>query len=116
MKAVVTDKRPCKLGRGEMRRVPQDRNFRGLVGYHLGCPRCGFVTIALQGDDRLLISEGEDGEVAFSQPVRCVFCGVWLALRAGEFEVREDEATRAIRCEGTNNDPLDRSAARSAMR
>lgn len=94
MKAVVTSKRPCKLGRGEMRRVPQDRSFRGLVGYHLGCPRCGFVTIALQGDEGLLISESAQCEVTFSRPVRCVFCSVLLGLRAGELECEEDAQSR----------------------
>lgn len=96
MKAVVTDKRPCKLGRGEMRRVPQDRSFRGLVGYHVGCPRCGFVTIALQGDEGLEISEDAGGEVSFSQAVRCVFCCVWLKLQAGVLQWTEDGTTRAV--------------------
>ena len=97
MKAVVTDKRPCKLGRGEMRRVPQDRSFRGLVGYHVGCPRCGFVTIALQGDEGLEICEGEGGEVTFSQSVRCVFCSVLLLLVRGEISWTEASATRLVR-------------------
>jgi hypothetical protein len=97
MKAVVTDKRPCKLGRGEMRRVPQDRNFRGLIGYHVGCPRCGFVTIALQGDEGLLISEGVGDEVTFSRPVCCVFCCCRLNLQAGEMSVHEDEQARPVR-------------------
>jgi hypothetical protein len=96
MKAVVTDKRPCKLGRGEMRRVPQDRSFRGLVGYHLGCPRCGFVTIALQGDEGLVVQEGMEGEVSFSRPVRCVFCCVLLSLEDGELLCSQDGATRQI--------------------
>jgi hypothetical protein len=43
MKAVVSSKRPCVLVRGEMRRVPQDRSYKGIVGYHVCCPRCGFV-------------------------------------------------------------------------
>jgi len=97
MKAVVTDKRPCKLGRGEMRRVPQDRSFRGLVGYHVGCPRCGFVTIALQGNEGLLISESALGEVTFSLPVRCVLCSVLLGLRAGELEWEEDAQSRPVK-------------------
>lgn len=97
MKAVLTDKRPCKLGRGEMRRVPQDRSFRGLVGYHVGCPRCGFVTIALQGDEGLLISESAQGEVTFSRPVRCVLCSVLLGLRAGELGWEEDVQSRPVK-------------------
>ena len=105
MRAVVTDKRPCKLGPGEMRRVPQDRSFRGLVGYHLGCPRCGFVTIALQGEGGLRIFEGDGLQVDFSQAVRCVFCCVWVSLR-------EDEATRVVQYRGTNNDTQERYATR----
>jgi hypothetical protein len=95
MRAVVTDKRPCKLGRGEMRRVPQDRRSRGLLGYHLGCPRCGFVTIALQGDEGLVINE-ERGEVSFSQLVRCVFCNVLLGLQGGQLQVIEDPLVRHV--------------------
>ncbi|MCU0659539.1 MAG: hypothetical protein MUF64_31025 [Polyangiaceae bacterium] len=94
MKAVVTDKRPCKLGRGEMRRVPQDRSFRGLVGYHVGCPRCGFVTIALQGDEGLEITESAGSEVTFSRPVRCVFCSALVGLQAGELGWEEDALSR----------------------
>jgi hypothetical protein len=97
MKAVVTDKRPCKLGRGEMRRVPQDRSFQGLVGYHVGCPRCGFVTIALQGDEGLEISEGAGGKVSFSRPVRCVLCSVLLRLQAGELDCEEDAQSRPVK-------------------
>lgn len=97
MKAVVTDKRPCKLGRGEMRRVPQDRSFRGLVGYHVGCPRCGFVTIALQGDEGLEICEGAGGEVTFSRPVRCVLCSVLLGLQAGDLGCEEDALSRPVK-------------------
>ena len=72
MKMVVTSKRPCQLRRGEMRRVPQDRSHRGLVGYHLGCPRCGFVTIALQGNAGLSITEAPDQAVTFSRAVMSV--------------------------------------------
>lgn len=96
MRAVVTDKRPCKLGRGEMRRVPQDRSCRGLVGYHLGCPRCGFVTIALQGDGGLLITEESEGAVSFSKEVRCVFCCVLLDLRGGTLRLTEDDLLRRV--------------------
>ena len=54
-----TSKPPCKLERGELRRVSQDRRF-GLVGYHVCCPRCGFVTVALNGNDGLVITESEE--------------------------------------------------------
>ena len=46
MRIVPSTKRPCRLERGEVRRVPQDRG--GLVvGYHVCCPRCGFVARSL---------------------------------------------------------------------
>ena len=54
-----TSKGPCKLERGEMRRVSQDRRF-GLVGYHVCCPRCGYVTVALNGSDGMVITETGD--------------------------------------------------------
>ena len=41
MKLVPSTKRPCRLERGEIRRVPQDRSNL-LVGYHVCCLRCGF--------------------------------------------------------------------------
>ena len=80
-----------------MRRVPQDRNFRGLIGYHVGCPRCGFVTIALQGDEGLEITEGAGGEVTFSRPVRCVLCCVLMGLHAGELVWEEDAQSRPVK-------------------
>jgi hypothetical protein len=91
-----TDKRPCKLERGELRRVPQDR--RGLiVGYHVCCPRCGFVTVALNGHAGLVITESEDGErVTFSEPLRCLYCAVLIALSDGEAQLEEDERVRRV--------------------
>ena len=47
IRMLPTSKGPCKLERGEMRRVSQDKRF-GLVGYHVCCPRCGYVTVALR--------------------------------------------------------------------
>lgn len=45
MRLQVTCRRPCELERGQARRVSQ--NPRGmLVGYHVCCPRCGYVTVA----------------------------------------------------------------------
>jgi hypothetical protein len=93
---VVTDKRPCRLGRGELRRVPQDRTYRGLVGYHVGCPHCGFVTAVLNGADGLAITEPETG-VTFSLPARCVFCAALLRLANGELTVEEDAHVRHVR-------------------
>ena len=50
MRLHVTDRRPCRLERGDLRRVPQNP-LSGVVGYHLCCLRCGFVTVALNGSD-----------------------------------------------------------------
>ena len=96
MKAVLTDKRPCRLGRGELRRVPQDRSFRGIVGYHVGCPHCGFVTAVLQGAEGIEISEAF-GVVSFSAPARCVFCNVQIHLVAGELTLEEGADVRHVR-------------------
>jgi hypothetical protein len=97
VRATVTDRRPCRLGRGELRRVPQDRSYRGIVGYHVGCPRCGFVTAVLHGVDGLHITEATDLAVSFSSPARCVFCGVLLHLTNGELALEEDAHVRNVR-------------------
>ena len=97
MRMLPTDKRPCKLERGEMRRVSQDRR-RLLVGYHVCCPACGFVTVALNGDDGLVITESEDGEdVWFSRPLRCVYCAVLIHLQSGNGRLEEDANVRRVR-------------------
>ncbi len=96
MRALVTSKRPCNLVRGEMRRVPQDRRYRGVVGYHVCCPKCGFVTAVLNGVGGLTITESADEAVSFSQPARCVYCSVWLHLAGGELTLEEDEHVRHV--------------------
>jgi hypothetical protein len=90
-------RRPCELEPGEMRRVPQDR--RGPpVGYHVCCPRCGFVTVALHGRDGLEIAEDEGGgRVSFSRPLRCLYCRVLIHLHGGEARLEEDERVRRVR-------------------
>ncbi len=77
--------------------MPQDRSYRGIVGYHVGCPRCGFVTAVLHGVDGLHIDESVDGIVSFSCAARCVFCGVLLRLTDGELGLEEDEHVRNVR-------------------
>ncbi|PIE16885.1 MAG: hypothetical protein CSA65_09880 [Proteobacteria bacterium] len=92
-----TSKGPCKLERGEMRRVSQDRRF-GLVGYHVCCPRCGYVTVALNGRDEMVITEEPaTGAVTFSVPQRCVFCQVLIHVRDGLGRLEEDEHVRDVR-------------------
>ena len=91
-----TNKGPCKLERGEMRRVSQNRRF-GLVGYHVCCPRCGYVTVALNGKDRMVITEDSEGSaVTFSKPLRCVFCQILIHVQDGLGTLEEDEHVRNV--------------------
>ncbi|NLH81129.1 MAG: hypothetical protein GX458_09855 [Phyllobacteriaceae bacterium] len=77
--------------------MSQDRR-RLLVGYHVCCPACGFVTVALNGHEGLAITESDDGtRVTFSKPLRCVYCAVLIHLRDGEAEMEEDEHVRRTR-------------------
>lgn len=97
MKVVPSTKRPCRLERGEVRRVPQSRGGL-LVGYHVCCPRCGFVTAALMGDAGLDIVEEQDPiDLTFSRPVRCTFCRVLLHVSHGELCLEEDADVRNVR-------------------
>jgi hypothetical protein len=96
MRAVVTDKRPCRLARGDIRRVPRARSYRGIVGYHVGCPRCGFVTAVLQGVEGRAITEDADGAVTFSVPAQCVYCNVQIELVGGELTLREAADVRHV--------------------
>ena len=89
MKAQVVDKPSCKLERGELRRVPQNPRIR-VVGYHVCCPACGFVTLAVNGDEGLVITEGEQG-LSFSRPVDCLYCEALVRLDCGEMILVEDE-------------------------
>lgn len=79
-----------------MRRVPQDRRYRGIVGYHLCCPRCGFVTAVLQGNAGMNITESREEAVSFSQPARCVYCCVLIHLSENELTIEEDERVRNV--------------------
>lgn len=97
MRVVPSSKRPCRLERGEVRRVPEERT-RLLVGYHVCCPRCGFITPALKGDAGLDIEEGvAPDELSFSRALRCTFCRVLLHLHHGELRLEEDADVRHIR-------------------
>ena len=94
---VLTNGRPCELERGDLRRVPQNTNHP-VIGFHVCCPRCGFVTIALAGYGGLEIEESEDHRlVTFSTPVRCAYCGVLIHLREGEATLEEDDRVRNVR-------------------
>jgi len=97
MKAVYSDRPPCKLDRGHLRRVPQNpRSY--IVGYHVCCLKCGFVTIALQGNKGLVITEDINAfEVSFSNPIRCTYCSVLIHINRGEINLEEDEHVRSVR-------------------
>ncbi|HMA95622.1 MAG TPA: hypothetical protein VKP30_23195 [Polyangiaceae bacterium] len=97
MRLIPTSKRPCNLELGESRRVPQDPRFP-IIGYHLCCPRCGFVSIAFQNHEGLVISEGATlGNVTFSKPLRCIYCAVLISVNDGNIRIEEDEHVRHLR-------------------
>ncbi|MBN2717912.1 MAG: hypothetical protein JXX14_18835 [Deltaproteobacteria bacterium] len=96
MKAVYSDSAPCKLARAHIRRVPQNKRSY-VVGYHVCCPQCGFVTIALQGKDGLTITENlHTLQVSFSTSLRCVYCNVLIHLHDGEMNIEEDAHVRHL--------------------
>ena len=96
MRVLPSNKRPCKLGRGEVRRVSQNR-MSLLIGYHVCCPRCGFLSVAFSGFDGLVISEGHaEDDLSFSQPHRCLFCRVLMHLAHGELRLEEDASVRSV--------------------
>jgi hypothetical protein len=97
MRLAPTSERPCALRRGQARRVPQNARA-AVLGYHICCPRCGYVTVALQGNDGLLIEESPDrAEVSFSKGLRCIYCKVLIHVTSGEITLEEDEHVRSVR-------------------
>ena len=97
MRLIPSTKRPCHLQGGEVRRVPQNRGGF-LVGYHVCCIRCGFVTAAIEGDAGLAITETKDpSDLSFSQPLRCTFCRVLMHVSHGELQLEEDANVRNVR-------------------
>ena len=81
MKMTKTDRRPCRMVAGDLRRVPQDCG-RGLIGYYFGCPRCGFVNIAVHGADGVSVGESAEGP-SLSVPLRCVKCRGLIRIAEG---------------------------------
>ena len=75
MKLVPSAKRPCRLERGEIRRVPQDRTNL-LVGYHVCCLRCGFNTPALAGEAMTVLCAAADVKAAERTRAREIFAAV----------------------------------------
>ena len=96
MKVQIVDRAPCELEPGELRRVPQNPRVR-VVGYHVCCPGCGFVSIAVDGDEGLAITEGEGpDDLSFSRPVECLYCEVLVRLDHGEIDTREGGDVRRL--------------------
>ena len=83
------------MQRGDLRRVPQNPAL-GLVGYHVACPRCGFVTPAVVGDRGLAIDEGAFG-VSFSRSVACVMCLVGIRIAHTTAALEEGPGVRPVR-------------------
>ena len=96
MRVKIVDRAPCELEPGELRRVPQNLRVR-VVGYHVCCPGCGFVTMAVDGDEGLAITEGEGpDDLSFSRPVECLYCEVLVRLDHGEIDTREGGDVRRL--------------------
>lgn len=96
MRVQPTDKLPCYLDPGEVRRVPRERRA-SVVGYHVCCPLCGFVTLVIQGAN-VRITEGPvPADLTLAVPVRCLYCQVLMHIQAGELRLEEDAHVRSIR-------------------
>ena len=90
MKARVVDRAPCELEPGELCRVPREPRGR-VVGYHVCCPACSFVTLAVNGDEGLAITEGDGANsLSFSQPAECLYCEAQVRVDHGEMSLVED--------------------------
>lgn len=89
-RAVLTNKAPCRFVRGDIRRVPDQRRHP-VVGYHVCCPRCGFVSMAIHKTEDFTISESSMGRVSFSSPLRCLYCCVLIHMNRNRITLEEDE-------------------------
>jgi hypothetical protein len=85
MKVTHTTHAPCCMSKGEVRRVPQDPRA-GLLGYHVGCPSCGYVTLLLHGRLGLGLLESPSGSVSTSKPFACLFCQRQWQLTVDELQ------------------------------
>lgn len=90
----VTARRPCRMKPCDLRRVPAGDDLR-LVGYYVGCPRCGWVTAAVHGDDGLVVTEHGE-RVSFSVPVVCTGCRVRIHLRDSDATLEETPDVRDL--------------------
>lgn len=80
MKVEHTKSAPCCMTRGQVRRVPQDTS-QPILGYHVACPMCGYVTLVLHGRLGVFLSEDDLGQVSTSKPFVCLFCQISLDIQ-----------------------------------
>lgn len=73
MKVEHTKNAPCCMSRGQVRRVPQDRT-QSILGYHVACPSCGYVTLLLHGRLGVFLCECEEGQLSTAKSYNCLFC------------------------------------------
>ena len=85
-----TNRPPCQMRPGDLRRVPSDPTSR-LVLYQVCCPKCGYVCAAIP-DTEFTVVEGDQGPT-FSEPLRCLFCHILIHLERGQMTSQPDEET-----------------------
>lgn len=88
----VAQKPPCRLGRGELRRVSINP-ILPLVGYYLACPKCGFVNVAFHEQQGQFITE-QNSSVSFEKPIQCVFCDARFIVKNSIAEFDGGEVRR----------------------
>ncbi len=86
MKVEHTKNAPCCMSRGQVRRVPQDRS-QAILGYHVACPRCSYVTLVLHGRLGVFLSESEVGQLSTSKPYSCLFCQIQISIVHDELDI-----------------------------
>ena len=68
MRTRISENSPCRLQKAELRRVPQNPKS-WVIGYHVCCPRCGFVSLAINGQRDLVIDEDMAGRVTLFETI-----------------------------------------------
>lgn len=91
MKIQIVTKPPCRLDRGEARRIPVDR-ARRLLGYYVACTACGFTTPAVHGDGVRVVEGSADDDVTIADAICCLYCRGLIRIEHGEMSVVEATA------------------------
>ena len=94
MNVNFTDRGPCQMKPGDIRRIPRDRN-RKLVSYQICCPECGFVVTVFE-DASLKVLETDD-MVSFSSQIACPFCHVSIRLNKNAAIVTREPTASSFR-------------------